>query len=67
MTDIELDQRGHVIADRVELYLHTAKRLALDVFGAAAEREHNELTIEIAQAMVALEAAHIQAEAIRGD
>ena len=63
MADSSTEHRIRHIEARVETYLHSAKRMALGVFGATGEHDYNSLTVEVATALVNLEAAHVIAEA----
>jgi len=58
-----MDARAKLVESRVDMYLHSAKRIVMDQFGSTSEHSHNQITVDIAAAMVSLEAAHIIADA----
>ncbi len=59
MTDIDIDERAHAVEQRMEVYLHIAKRMVMEQFGPAAEHTHSQITVDLAAAMMQLEAAHV--------
>lgn len=56
------EARQKQIEARVESYVHVAKRMILELFGAGADHDHIAVTVQLATAMVQLEAAYRIAE-----
>lgn len=52
------EARQKQIEAQVEAYVHVAKRMMLELFGAGADHDHMAVTVQLASAMVQLEAAY---------
>lgn len=63
--DEALRRRGDLIEQRTGEYVHRAKRMVLDVFGIEAAKEQSILTLQLATAMIHLEAAELNAASLR--
>lgn len=63
MTESDPAARAKEVEARVEVYVHAAKRMILDLFGPEAAHDHNTAVITLAAAMANLEAGHIMADA----
>ncbi|PIE12623.1 MAG: hypothetical protein CSA70_08955 [Rhodobacterales bacterium] len=60
-----LKRRADLIENRAGDYVHRAKRMVLDVFGVEASKEQSTLTVQLATAMIQLEAAELNAASLR--
>ena len=60
-----LKKRAELIETRTQDYVHRAKRMVLDVFGVEAAKEQSSLTVQLATAMIQLEAAELNAASLR--
>ncbi|KAA0912415.1 hypothetical protein [Aquicoccus porphyridii] len=63
--DEALSRRGDLIEERTTEYIRRAKRMVLDVFGIEAAKEQSTLTLQLATAMIHLEAAELNAASLR--
>ncbi len=63
--DEALNRRGELIEERTSDYIHRAKRMVLDTFGIEAAKEQSTLTLQLATAMIHLEAAELNAASLR--
>lgn len=63
--DEALNRRGDLIEERTSDYIHRAKRIVLDTFGIEAAKEQSTLTLQLATAMIHLEAAELNAASLR--
>ncbi len=57
------DERQQQIEERMAAYVHSAKRMVLDLFGSGADHEHMTTAVQLAAAMAQLEAAYEIADA----
>ncbi|MDQ2092047.1 hypothetical protein [Marimonas arenosa] len=60
-----LKKRADLIESRTAEYVHRAKRMVLDTFGRDAASTQATLVVQIARAMIDLEAAELNAAALR--
>jgi hypothetical protein len=58
-----LKKRADRVEARAEEYVHRAKRMVLDLFGIEAAKEQSRVTLQLATAMIHLEAAEMLATA----
>ena len=63
--DDALKKRADLIEARTADYVHRAKRMVLDSFGRDSASDQAVLVAQIAQAMIQLEAAELNAASIR--
>ena len=54
-----LERRADRIQARTEEYIHRAKRMVLDLFGIEAAHDQTQITLQLAIAMIHLEAAEL--------
>jgi hypothetical protein len=54
-----LQRRADRVQARTEEYVHRAKRMVLDLFGIEAAHDQTQITLQLAIAMVQLEAAEL--------
>ena len=65
MSSGHLDAMMNLSQARAEAYLHLAKGMVLNEFGAATEHAHTEVAVSLATAMMQHEGAQIIADAVR--
>ncbi|KPP87482.1 MAG: Hexokinase [Rhodobacteraceae bacterium HLUCCO07] len=63
--DEALNRRGDLIEERTSDYIRRSKRIVLDTFGIEAAKEQSTLTLQLATAMIHLEAAELNAASLR--
>ena len=63
--DDALRKRADLIEARTTDYVHRAKRMVLDTFGRDAANAQASLVVHLAQAMIQLEAAELNAASLR--
>lgn len=63
--DEALKKRADLIEARTADYVHRAKRMVLDTFGRDAASTQANLVAQIAQSMIQLEAAELNAASLR--
>ena len=60
-----LRRRADLIEERTADYVHRAKRMVLDVFGIESTGDQSLLVVQLATAMIQLEAAELNAASLR--
>lgn len=63
--DEALKRRAELIEDRTADYIHRAKRMVVDMFGTKEASEQSALAMQLAIAMIHLEAAELNAASLR--
>ena len=65
MTSEKMAEMMKLSQSRAGEYLHLAKEMVMNEFGPATEHTHQEVTVQIATAMMQYEGAQIMADAYR--
>lgn len=60
-----LNKRADLVEERTTAYVHRAKRMVLDVFGLESTSDQSLIVVELATAMIQLEAAELNAASLR--
>ncbi|MCF3593701.1 hypothetical protein LZG00_06785 [Rhodobacteraceae bacterium LMO-12] len=60
-----LRRRADLIEERTADYVHRAKRMVLDAFGIESTQDQSLLVVQLATAMIQLEAAELNAASLR--
>jgi len=63
--DEALKRRADLIEERTTDYVHRAKRMVLEVFGIESSNDQSMIVVNLATAMIHLEAAELNAASLR--